>query len=89
MQGQSDRRARFVCVVAVVHDGQQKTARGECTGTIGEQLLGEAGFGYDPLYLPTDFAGRSMAQLSMAEKNTISHRGRAFRAASALVLGQP
>ena len=42
-------------------------------------VCGEGGFGYDPLFLPEEFPGRSMADLTMNEKNTISHRGRALQ----------
>jgi XTP/dITP diphosphohydrolase len=75
-----DREARFVCVVALAApDGAWVTRRGECAGRILAARRGVAGFGYDPVF---GVAGgeRSMAELSPAEKNEISHRARAFRA---------
>lgn len=83
----TDRTARYRCVLALVGDGVQATADGRCEGTIGHELTGEGGFGYDPLFWPTEAPGRTMAQLSMAEKNAISHRGRAFRQLPGLLRG--
>ena len=75
-----DREARFVCVVALATpDGACVTRRGECAGRILEAPRGGAGFGYDPVFGVAD-DDRSMAELSPAEKNEISHRARAFRA---------
>jgi XTP/dITP diphosphohydrolase len=76
-----DRRtARFVCVIALaLPGGEVKLARGECEGTILEERRGEGGFGYDPVFQPVGF-DRSMAELSLEEKNAISHRGKALRA---------
>jgi len=81
----ADRTARFRCVVAVVDADGARTASGACEGRIATELHGEGGFGYDPLFLPDEAPGRSMAQLSMDEKNRISHRGRAFRHLPALL----
>ncbi|RME28177.1 MAG: RdgB/HAM1 family non-canonical purine NTP pyrophosphatase [Deltaproteobacteria bacterium] len=73
------RTARFVCVMALVRpDGQHLIARGECPGTIIGQPRGEGGFGYDPVFVP-DGHERTMAEMSMEEKNALSHRGRALR----------
>lgn len=72
------RTARFRCVIAVVGPGVERTADGRCEGVITQALQGADGFGYDPLFLP-DGESRTMAELSMEEKNAISHRGRAFR----------
>ncbi len=79
LQGVHDRQARFVCALALVTDAGEVAVRGTVEGTIGAALSGEGGFGYDPLFWPDETPGRSMAQLSAAEKNAISHRGRAFR----------
>jgi XTP/dITP diphosphohydrolase len=79
LQGATDRTARFRCVVAYVDGTVERTASGACEGRIAEQLHGAGGFGYDPLFLPDEAPGRSMAELSADEKNAISHRGRAFR----------
>ena len=75
----ADRTARFRCAIALVGPGGQATAEGSCEGTISHQPTGDGGFGYDPLFLPVEYPGRSMAQLTSNEKNRISHRGRAFR----------
>jgi XTP/dITP diphosphohydrolase len=74
------RGARFVCVAALaLPGGEVATARGECAGRIAEAPRGSAGFGYDPVFEPTP-GGPTMAELPPAEKERISHRGRAFRA---------
>ncbi len=73
-----DRAARFVCALAVVGPQGEATLRGTCEGAIATAPRGAQGFGYDPLFLPDEALGRAMAELSMAEKNAISHRGRAL-----------
>ncbi len=74
-----------MCVLALVDPaGFEATARGACEGRIATALRGHEGFGYDPLFVPAG-EERSMAELSPAEKNTISHRGRAFRQLPELV----
>jgi len=55
------------------------TATGACEGSIGFEAAGEAGFGYDPLFIPATTPDRTMAQLSMQEKNAMSHRGQALQ----------
>ncbi len=79
MKGLSNRTARFVCVFAIVDQKGTQYIEGVCEGNIATEYSGQGGFGYDPIFLPTDFIGRSMAELSMAEKNSISHRGRALQ----------
>lgn len=75
------RTARFVSAVCCVWpDGRTLTVRGECEGAIGFAPLGEGGFGYDPVFMVGD---RSYAQMTAAEKDAISHRGRALRALQA------
>jgi len=74
------RAARFFCVAALaLPDGTVESAEGECRGRILETASGRAGFGYDPVFQPEGFAG-SMAELPDAEKNRLSHRGRAVAA---------
>jgi len=80
MDGKTDRRARFRCILALVHGDCRDHFDGRCEGAIATEILGDGGFGYDPVFLPDATPGRSMAQLSMDEKNAISHRGRAFKA---------
>ncbi len=80
MQGVKDRSARFVCAICcALPGGGEVTAEGECAGEILEAARGENGFGYDPVFRPAG-GTRSMAELSAAEKNRISHRGKALRA---------
>lgn len=72
------RQARFVCAIALVlPDGRQFTASGRCEGIITRSPEGDTGFGYDPVFFVPE-KGRTMAQLSMTEKNSLSHRGRAL-----------
>jgi XTP/dITP diphosphohydrolase len=76
-----DRTARFRSVIALVYpNGTSLMADGSCEGSIGLAPRGSGGFGYDPLFLPEATPGRTMAELEMAEKNAISHRGSALRA---------
>lgn len=74
------RTARFVCVIAAAFpDGTVKTAYGAMEGIIGYKEAGENGFGYDPIFFLPEY-GRTSAEISMEEKNKISHRGKALRA---------
>lgn len=75
-----DRSARFVCIIAaVLPDGTVRKTEGTMDGMIAMEPAGEEGFGYDPiLYIPE--YGKTGAQLTMEEKNAISHRGKALRA---------
>jgi XTP/dITP diphosphohydrolase len=73
----TDRRARYVCVAALVDGGGQRTFRGESEGEILEEARGEGGFGYDPLFLSSDL-GITFAEADRAMKERTSHRGRAF-----------
>ena len=75
-------RLRYVCVMAYATPaGDERTFTGTCDGTLSAEARGSGGFGYDPAFLPADVPdGRTMAELSDAEKDAISHRGRATRA---------
>lgn len=74
------RTARFVCVIAaVLPDGREFTTKGTIEGIIGYESRGEGGFGYDPIFFVPEF-GCSTAELTMEQKNEISHRGKALRA---------
>ena len=78
--GVSDRTAHFSCAVALVFpDGRELTAEGSTYGYITEEKLGSGGFGYDPVFFSTEL-GKTFAQASEREKNSVSHRGRALRA---------
>ncbi len=80
LKDKKDRSAAFVSVLAcAMPDGDSFTVRGECPGTILNEYLGEGGFGYDPLFFYEPF-GKTFAQMTMEEKNEISHRGVAMRA---------
>jgi XTP/dITP diphosphohydrolase len=82
--------ARYVCVIAYVDGAEERLFEGECTGTLAAEPRGSGGFGYDPAFLPDDVAdGRTMAELSPAQKDAISHRGRAARALRAWLDGRP
>ena len=77
-----DRRVAYVCVLAfATPDGATHLEEGRCEGTLAAEPRGTGGFGYDPAFVPVDYAdGRTMAELSPQEKDAISHRGRAARA---------
>ena len=78
--------ARFRCIIAMASpDGETRFAEGACPGEIIPEERGNNGFGYDPIFLLPE-AGLTMAQLPMQEKNLISHRARAVRAARALLM---
>lgn len=79
LEGASDRRAAFVCVlVAGLPDGRRLVAGGVCPGTITTEIRGEGGFGYDPVFRPLG-DDRTMAEMTPEEKAALSHRGRAAR----------
>ena len=69
-----DRTSRFTSCVALVADGLELSGLGHCEGTIGHELVGDHGFGYDPLFCVQDCPGKTMAQLEPEEKNALSHR---------------
>ena len=74
------RSARFVCAIAAAAPGSEAfTTRGTIEGYIGWQPAGTNGFGYDPIFY-VDTYGCSTAELSMEQKNALSHRGNALRA---------
>ena len=82
----ADRTARFRTVaVACFPDGREVIADGAVEGTIATEARGDAGFGYDPVFVPDGLDGRTFAEMAAAEKNAVSHRGRAFRALAALL----
>ncbi len=83
-----ERTARFMSVIALVDaSGMVLTGTGACEGVIGHELRGEHGFGYDPLFLPVDTPGKTMAELTPAEKNAISHRFHALQDLAAQLSG--
>ena len=86
---EAGRTARFRCVMVLIDDaGVETVATGACEGRIGFEPRGEGGFGYDPLFLPNATPGKTMAELTVAEKNRISHRGAALRDLRARLAGE-
>jgi XTP/dITP diphosphohydrolase len=79
MQGVADRRARFVCAAAWCAGADSLVVRGEVPGSIVLHASGRGGFGYDPHFFVTEL-GRTLADATVAEKQGVSHRGRAFTA---------
>lgn len=78
MRSQTDRSARFRTVVSLAFpDGVEVTAEGSLVGEITDAPRGERGFGYDPVF---EVDGRTLAEMSLGEKNELSHRARAIRA---------
>jgi XTP/dITP diphosphohydrolase len=78
MKGKTNRAATFVCVISIaVPAGMALTYEGRCEGLIAEAPAGENGFGYDPLFYYPPLK-RTFAQLSVEEKNQVSHRGKAM-----------
>ncbi|MBN2321825.1 MAG: XTP/dITP diphosphatase [Acidobacteria bacterium] len=80
----AERTARFRCVAALVGPGFEQSVDGVCEGVILEARRGDGGFGYDPVFFVQE-TGRTFAEMSLADKNGISHRGRAFRAMAELL----
>ena len=75
----SDRSARFVCAIACVWpDGKEKVCRATIEGELAKESAGANGFGYDPIFYVPEY-GKTTAELSMEEKNEISHRAKALR----------
>lgn len=78
MQGKENRKACFRTVVALVMGDEEYIFEGKVVGSIADKELGEKGFGYDPIFIPENNI-RSFAQMSLEEKNAISHRSRAVK----------
>lgn len=76
LEGNKCRTARFSTVIALIMDGEETVMAGTVEGEISTDRLGKDGFGYDPVFMPTD-TGLTFAQMGPDAKNAISHRGRA------------
>lgn len=76
MQGQTDRRACFATVIALIIGTEEYTMQGTVEGEISTEERGTDGFGYDPIFIP-EATGLTFAQMGPEAKNAISHRGRA------------
>lgn len=74
LQGETNRKARFHTVISLRLQGQEYFFEGICNGTILTGKTGNGGFGYDPVFMPEGFEN-SFAELSLAQKAAISHRG--------------
>jgi XTP/dITP diphosphohydrolase len=74
-------RLAYVCALAYVDpaSGAEEVFEGRCTGVLAAEPRGTGGFGYDPAFVPDEHPDRTMAELAPAEKDAISHRGRAVR----------
>lgn len=74
-------RLAYVCALAYVDpaSGAEEVFEGRCTGVLAAEPRGTGGFGYDPAFVPDEHPERTMAELAPAEKDAISHRGRAVR----------
>lgn len=73
------RTARFVsCIALVTPEGKKYSAEGVCEGKIGFEEKGDEGFGYDPLFI-VEGLDKTMSELTLEEKNSVSHRGRALK----------
>lgn len=84
----SDRTARFVCAIALeCPNGVEKVFTGKIEGVIDNSEHGERGFGYDPLFLLPE-RGKTTAELTEREKNSISHRGKAFSQTAEFIKSQ-
>ena len=84
----NNRRARFRTVISLVRGGEELLFEGIAEGEILTSGRGSGGFGYDPVFRPAGY-DLSFAELPAAEKNRISHRGKAFRKMVAYLLGEP
>ena len=82
MKDKKDRRARFVCVIAIADTKKMRTVKGVCRGRIILEMKGRYGFGYDPIFVPEGY-NKTFAQMPLKIKNMISHRGKALKKAKA------
>ncbi|PRY89970.1 non-canonical purine NTP diphosphatase [Mongoliibacter ruber] len=78
LKGQQNRNARFKTVIALIQSGKESSFAGIAEGEILHERTGKGGFGYDPIFRPNGF-GKTFAELSLEEKNEISHRGKAVK----------
>ncbi len=93
LEGVDDRRVAYVCALAYVTvSGDSQMFEGRCEGLLAQRPRGSGGFGYDPAFVPDQTGaddGRTMAELSPAEKHAVSHRGRAARELARWLEGKP
>ena len=85
LEGATNRRARFIAAIAVVHpDSEPEGVLGVCEGHIRHAPVGESGFGYDPVFVPEGY-NQTFAELGEKIKNQISHRAKALEQAISLL----
>ncbi len=88
LDGVRDRRACFITVVAAIVPPFELVFRGETCGWITEEPAGSQGFGFDPVFIP-DGHDKTYAEMTLAEKNMVSHRGKAFSLLGEYLSGHP
>ena len=76
LDGKTNRKAYFISIFCLILNGKEYFFEGRIDGAISTEILGENGFGYDPIFIPDGFS-KSFAQMSAEEKNAISHRAKA------------
>ena len=74
------RRARFKSVITLIIKGELHMFEGTLEGVIAHEKSGNGGFGYDPIFIPDEYPGKTLADITEDQKNEISHRGKALRA---------
>ena len=74
------RRARFKSVITLIINGETHMFEGTLEGVIAREKSGNGGFGYDPIFIPDEYPGKTLADITEEQKNEISHRGKALRA---------
>jgi XTP/dITP diphosphohydrolase len=78
MKSKKNRKAKFICVMAVADGKKVRIAKGICEGAIAHEMNGTHGFGYDPVFVPMRYS-KTFAQMPLKLKNNLSHRGKALR----------
>ncbi|MEM4727000.1 MAG: XTP/dITP diphosphatase [Candidatus Bathyarchaeia archaeon] len=89
MEGLEDRRAYYKSVIALKHGCDLHLFQGVVWGRISQEPRGTGGFGYDPIFIPDEGDGRTFGEMTIEEKNAISHRARAFRMLGAWLKSNP
>jgi len=79
IEGEEHRKASFKSAVAYRRGDEIKCFNGTVDGTISQDIRGTHGFGYDPIFIPSEGDGRTLGEMTAEEKNALSHRARAFR----------
>ena len=77
LDGKTNRKAYFISIFCLILNGKEYFFEGRVNGTIAIEIMGNNGFGYDPIFIPDGFS-KSFAQMTPEEKNAISHRGKAI-----------